>query len=223
MKNWFRKPAANPLSKAEQVLKGWGIAYKKQPDGSLLVPGNLDISGKGMTQFPDLSSVAVCGDLRCSDNQLTSLKGVPQSVGGSFYCCSNQLTSLEGAPQSVGGGFLCYNNQLTSLEGAPQSITGDFYCTDNQLTSLEGSPQSIGGGLYCSNNRLVCLEGAPKNLSIISSDFGYFNSWKDVPEELRLSQATMASQEQEREKAFSEGATVLQAPMTVSSPLRLKI
>jgi len=198
MKYWFRESVI--LSRAEQALKDWRVSYEKKPDGTLVVPGNLDISGKGLTRLPDLSSVVVGGDFRCSDNQLTSLKGAPKSVGGDFYSCSNQLISLDGAPQSVGGSFLCYNNQLTSLKGAPQSIAGDFYCSDNQLTSLEGAPQSIGGGFYCSNNRLVCLAGAPKTLSIlsrsiISSDFGYFNSWEEVPEQLRLSPATKRLQE----------------------------
>jgi hypothetical protein len=47
----------------------------------------------------------------------------------------NQLTSLEGAPQSVGGYFSCSNNHLTSLKGAPQSVDGVFYCYNNPKLS----------------------------------------------------------------------------------------
>jgi hypothetical protein len=88
----------------------------------------------------------------CSYNDLTSLEGSPQTVGGDFYCNHNQLTSLEGAPQTVSGDFYFPNNQLTSLEGAPQTVNGNFYCNDNQLTSLEGAPQTVSGNFYCSDN-----------------------------------------------------------------------
>ena len=104
----------------------------------------------------------VSGDFYCSNNQLTSLEGAPQTVGGSFYCYNNQLTSLEGVPQTVGGSFGCSNNQLTSLEGAPQTVGGSFGCSNNQLTSLEGAPQTVGGRFDCYNNQLTSLEGAPR-------------------------------------------------------------
>lgn len=87
----------NSVSEAEQALKSWGIEYAKQPDGSILVPGSLDISGKGLTRLPNLTSVKVGGGFYCDNNQLTSLEGTPHTVGGHFYCHDNQLTSLEGA------------------------------------------------------------------------------------------------------------------------------
>ena len=79
------------------------------------------------------------------------------NVTGSFSCSNNQLTSLEGCPQSVGGSFSCEHNQLTSLQGCPQSVGGSFYCSYNQLTSLEGCPQSVGGYFFCYYNQLTNL------------------------------------------------------------------
>jgi len=225
-------------------LKDWGIKYKKQSDGSLLVPGDLDISCKGLTKLPDLSAVLVGGNFSCHDNQLTSLKGAPhsvgddfscshnqltslehapRSVGAGFYCNNNQLTSLEHAPYSVGGGFSCNYNQLTSLEHAPHSVGGGFDCDNNQLTSLEHAPQTVGGDFYCNDNPLTSLEHAPKKFETLHSDFGTFASWDTVPEQFRLSPATKKRQEEERQVAFLEGATVLQVPIKVSSPLRLKL
>ena len=150
-----------------------------------VVTGDLDLSDQGLTELPDLSTITVNGYFDCSDNQLTSLKGAPQSVDGYFFCSNNQLTSLEHAPQSVdsyfdcsdnqltslehapqrvGGDFFCSNNQLTSLEHAPQSVGGDFGCFKNQLTSLEHAPQSVGGDFYCSDNQLTSLEHAPQSV-----------------------------------------------------------
>ena len=197
MKNPFKKASAPPLSEAEQALKSWGIKYKKQPDGSILILGNLDLSNKGLTKLPDLSSV---------------------TVGGNFYCHDNQLTSLEGAPATVGGDFSCSDNQLTSLEHAPQSVTGSFSCHNNQLTSLEHAPQSVSGGFYCSSNQLTSLEHAPQIFMKLKSDFGEYSNWEQVPENLRVSPETKARLEQEQIAA----ATVLQAPIKVSAPLKLR-
>jgi hypothetical protein len=110
-------------------------------------------------------------NFHCNGNNLTSLEGAPQTVGGDFYCYNNELTSLVGSPQTVGGEFECAGNKLTSLEGAPQTVGGDFYCVDNKLTSLVGAPQTVGGDFYCNNNRLTSLEGAPQTVGgAFSSD-----------------------------------------------------
>jgi hypothetical protein len=220
MKDLFQKAATDPLSEAEGALKSWGIEYAKQTDGSILVPGNLDISGKGLAKLPNLASVKVSGYFYCHSNQLTSLEGAPQTVGGQFFCFDNHLTSLEGAPHAVGDDFLCNKNKLSSLEHAPQSVGGDFYCFDNQLTLLEHAPHTVAGDFACFNNTLTSLEHAPQQFKTLYSDLGTFASWDDVPEQLRLSPET---REHQLQIAFSEGATVLNAPIKVSSPLRLKL
>jgi hypothetical protein len=102
-----------------------------------------------LKDFKGLHFGRVIVSFYCNNNQLQSLEGAPQSVGGNFYCGNNQLSSLEGAPHSVGGNFYCYNNQLKSLEGAPSSVGGDFYCDNNSLQSLEGAPASVGGDFVC--------------------------------------------------------------------------
>jgi len=213
----------NSVSEAEQALKSWGIEYAKQPDGSILVPGDLDISGRGLTKLPNLSSVKVVGNFSCSNNQLTSLEGAPHTVGGCFYSYSNQLTSLKHAPHNVGGNFYCCLNQLTSLEHAPHSVSGEFDCSSNHLTSLDNAPHTVSGGFFCSGNQLSSLECAPQKFEKLHSDFGEFASWDAVPEQLRLSADTKQRREKESQIAFSEGATVLNAPIKVSSPLRLKL
>jgi hypothetical protein len=244
MKNIFHESGTPGSSEAEQAMKSWGIQYEKKPDGTLFVPGNFNISGKNLIRLPDLSSVSVDGDFYCYNNQLTSLEGAPQSVGGNFacdnnrltslkhgpqsvgggfFCDKNQLTSLEHAPQSVGGIFSCDNNRITSLEHAPQAVSGNFFCSSNQLTSLEHAPQSVSGEFYCSNNRLTSLEHAPQTFKKLTSDFGKFASWDEVPEQLRLSPETKARLlEQQRERSFTQGATELQSPLRVRRPLKLK-
>ena len=67
-----------PISLCEQNLKSWGIEYYKQKDGLLVVPGNLNISNRDLTELPDFSTVVVKGNFSCLHNKLTSLKGAPR-------------------------------------------------------------------------------------------------------------------------------------------------
>jgi len=130
--------------------------------------GNLNLSNFKLTKLPEiLKNVNVGGDFNCNNN-LISLKGAPETVGGAFWCSYNKLTSLEGAPTSVNGNFWCGNNKLTSLKGAPTSVGGNFYGDHNELTSLEGAPKTVGINFYCNSNKLISLKGAP---SSVGKDF----------------------------------------------------
>jgi hypothetical protein len=128
-----------------------GVTYNlyEMPNG-FVIKGDLNISFENLAELPDLSGVIVEGYFDCSSNQLTSLKGAPQKVGGNFVCYANELTTLEGAPQKVGGGFSCFNNKLTTLEYAPREIGGSFWCFDNPLTSLLKLPKmQDNASIYC--------------------------------------------------------------------------
>jgi hypothetical protein len=120
-----------PQQSAEQFLKDLRVDYQKQPDGTLVVPGDLDISGKGLTRLPDLSSVAVLGDFDCHDNHLTDLKGSPKSVGGDYNCQSNDLKDLSGITKSIRGDILCQHN---SGENFRQMFS--MYTIDDQLREI---------------------------------------------------------------------------------------
>ena len=102
------------------------------------------------------------GDIDCSNNKLTTLKGSPQKIDGNFKCNNNKLTTLEGSPKKIGRDFDCSNNQLTTLEGSPQEIGRDFDCSFNNLTTLKGSPQRVDRNFNCSGNKLTTLEGSPQ-------------------------------------------------------------
>ena len=141
---------------------GWSL---NPLTGLVDVDGSFDCEGQGLKNFKGVAFGHVKGNFNCYYNQLTSLKGAPETVDGYFHCANNQLTSLEGAPQTVKGDFYCYSNQLTSLEGAPQTVGGDFDCGNNQLTSLDGAPQTVDRGFFCDSNQLTSLVGAPKTVN----------------------------------------------------------
>ena len=64
--------------------------YTINPDWTIDVKGNVDLDYKNLTEFPDyIKFNHVSGYFSCSNNQLTSLKGGPTSVGDSFWCKNN--------------------------------------------------------------------------------------------------------------------------------------
>jgi hypothetical protein len=162
----------------EKVVDNFGKVVRKENRSSV------NFSNYNFYILPDLSDLDISGDFDCSNNNLTSLKGAPKSVGGHFNCANNNITSLEGAPKSVRGHFNCNYNHLTSLEGSPKwSIGGSFDCSNNKLTSLEGSPKwSIGGSFSCISNKLTSLEGAPKSVvGSFNCEFNNLTSLKGAP------------------------------------------
>ena len=110
-------------------------------------------AGGGWSLNPSTGLIDVDGDFNCRGQGLKNFKGVAFGhVKGNFNCTNNQLTSLDGAPESIGKSFSCAENQLTRLEGAPQTVGVVFYCNNNQLTSLDGAPETVGGSFYCGSN-----------------------------------------------------------------------
>jgi hypothetical protein len=148
----------------DQVCDRYTIKnYSINSDGSIDVDGDVDLFRCKLHELP-LKFGKVNGNFNCGQNEFTSLRGCPKTIGGDFRCDGNKLTSLEFSPISVGGDFSCNNNQLTSLEGCPTEIGGYFSGNINKLTSLEGSPNMVGGDFTCTNNKLTSLEGCPTEI-----------------------------------------------------------
>jgi hypothetical protein len=157
------KQPAQPIN-IKQFLDSHRIKnYTIRPDSTVDVTSNVDLTRFKGTSLP-VQFGKVSGYFDCSNTQIISLEGAPQSVGSDFYCHNTKITSLEGAPQSVGGNFSCHNTPITSLEGAPQSVGGNFYCHNTKITSLEGAPQSVGGNFSCCSTKITSLEGAPQSV-----------------------------------------------------------
>lgn len=103
-------------------------------DGLVDVDGEVDMSYWGFTELP-IRFGQVTGIFDCSNCGLTTLKGVPHTVGKGFYCADNKLTSLEYCPNEVGG-FNCDGNDITNLDYLPEQIEFRFYCKRNPIGSI---------------------------------------------------------------------------------------
>lgn len=184
----------------EEFLEYHEIEFRKEKDGSITVPGDLYVASMGLKKLPDFSNV---------------------TVERGFTCAYNKLTSLAGSPKRVRGYYSCYENQLTSLEGATQDVGGNFACSENKLVTLKGAPPAMKKRFLCANNPdLKSLEHAPQSAKDYATDFGFFKSWDEVPENLRISDETRAAAAAV-EKTLQDN-TILSAPLTVNHPLRLR-
>jgi len=65
-----------------------------------------------------------------------------------FTVCDNNLTSLKGTPEWVGGNFWCSYNDLLSFEDAPKYIGGDFHGTGNYNAFKHSLDSKIAGKIY---------------------------------------------------------------------------
>ena len=151
-------------TKIDKICKKYGIEnYTINPDGSIDVDGDVDLTEWNLTKLP-LKFNKVSGSFLCYDNYLTSLDGCPKEVVGNFNCARNNLTNLIGGPKEVGGYFDCSDNKLTSLDGCPKEVICGFHCADNKLTTLEGCPEKIGDSFNCQQNGLTNLDGCPREI-----------------------------------------------------------
>jgi len=109
--------------------------YTINSDGIIDVDDNVNLNNINLTELP-LKFGKVSGYFDCSDNNLTTLKGCPQSVTGYFICHNNNLTTLEFCPQSVGCYFSFYKNHIKDLYGFPEFFDGHIFYERNPVEEI---------------------------------------------------------------------------------------
>jgi len=158
----FNRVQREPLElKIEDVITG---KWRKNPDGTIDVDGDVDLSYKKLTKIPWQFGY-VSGNFDCSWNDLTDLSNSPQTVDGNYKCSRTKIESCEGAPAVVNGSFYCsFNKKLKTLKGIPKVIGGNFTCSYNKsLQNLVGFPKEVNGNISCSfNTSIPSYDGLPE-------------------------------------------------------------
>ena len=93
----------------------------------------IDLSKKNLYMLPDLSRFINLQYLECSDNCLTSLPKLNQTLL-ELHCDKNKLTWLPDLNYSLRILYCAYNN-LTCLPELNENIV-EVYCQNNKLTCL---------------------------------------------------------------------------------------
>ncbi len=107
----------------------------------------------------DASEANVVEEIRCSERNIASLKGVEHfSNLKRLYCDNNQIQSLDTGQNSYLEVLNCEYNQLTYLDVSRNSWLKTLYCYRNKLTYLDVSRNSWLETLYCYRNKLTSLD-----------------------------------------------------------------
>ena len=113
---------------------------------------------------------SVFRNFNCSGQDLITLEGGPEEVGGNFWCDANKLTSLEYGPLKVGGIYSCIENKLTDLKFLPKKINDDLNVSYNLIKDFSTFPRLIKGDLDISSNKFKNFIGIPNIKGCL--DFG---------------------------------------------------
>ena len=120
--------------------------------------GMIDCSELGISDLTGIEAFTALTELRCWDNQLTSLN-VSQNINLNFlYCFNNQLTSLDLSQNTDLISLGCSSNQLISLDVSQNVNLQSLNIDGNQLTSLDLSQNPLLSFLFCNNNQLTSLD-----------------------------------------------------------------
>ena len=120
--------------------------------------GMIDCSELGISDLTGIEAFIALTELRCWDNQLTSLN-VSQNINLNFlYCFNNQLTSLDLSQNTDLISLGCSSNQLISLDVSQNVNLQSLNIDGNQLTSLDLSQNPLLSFLFCNNNQLTSLD-----------------------------------------------------------------
>ena len=131
-------------------------------DYTISVEGDVILAGRGLKKIP-FNFKTVSGHFQVDSNELTTLEGCPEYVGGHFSCADNHdLKSLVHGPKRVEGIYYCDICKLETMEGCAEYIGKSLFCNDNHLKSLKGCPEAINSEFDCSDNILRNLEDGPK-------------------------------------------------------------
>ncbi len=212
-----------PLA-SEAMLRQLGIKYSHRADGMLEVADKIDLTGKKLGQLPDLSNVVVLGDFSAGGNDLKNIVGAPPFVGGTATFAGNTIKSLAEGPQYVGVDFVVSSNNLNDLHGSPLYIGRDYEARQNLLTTLAGTQPELNGVFNLKGNfRLASFEQGPRVFEEIRTDFGDFKTWEDIPENFRISAATIERQAREFREMMvqvTQQAGVLTRPVSAPKTAR---
>ena len=130
----------------------------------------MNISDLNISSLQGLSQYANLKELRCNNNNLTNLNGVPTSLQ-TLNCSSNKITSFNYLQNCSSLKTLnCSNNQISSLDNLPCQNLEFLNCSSNKFTSLAISGLSTLRTLNVSSNpNLVALNCNSNALTILNA------------------------------------------------------
>ncbi len=72
----------------------------------------------------------VKGDFILGENGLTTLKGVPSTVGGDFICGGNEIEDLEHLPKTISSRIILLNNKISSYTSSLKNANNIIWISE---------------------------------------------------------------------------------------------
>lgn len=147
--------------------------YDKDSNGSLSLSERDSVqeivcNDQGIGSLKGIEHFSRLKQLKCYNNNLTTLDLRKNTILTKLQCQKNQLTSLDLRANTQLQELRCGNNNLGSLD-ISQNDLQFLYCSNNQLTSLNLNNHISLKDVDCSYNELSTLEiGTKNNLMRIS-------------------------------------------------------
>ena len=158
-----------PDEKFLEIVK----TYDKDSNGSLSLSERDSVqeivcNDQGIESLKGIEHFSRLKQLKCYNNNLTTLDLRKNTILTKLQCQKNQLTSLDLRANTQLQELRCGNNNLGSLDISKNDLQF-LYCSNNQLTSLNLNDHTSLKDVDCSNNELTTLEiGTKNNLMRIS-------------------------------------------------------
>lgn len=137
--NIFVDPDTIFLTNKEDVkefcnLHGIQILGNVSSDGSIIAATHVNLANKGLRYLP-IKFNACFGDFNVSENQLSSLIGVPQNISGFFNCSNNNLSTLDYFPRTARSVDVRNNKAKFTIEQvkATCQVTGNIFAFDLEI------------------------------------------------------------------------------------------
>ena len=118
----------------------------------------LTIDWLNISDLTGIEDFIALTELRCHDNQITSLDLSNNPAVTFLDCGRNQLTSLDVSNNFALSTLWAGENQLTSLDVSQNSLLYYLNCSVNQLSSLDVCCNSMLTTLYCNQNNITNLD-----------------------------------------------------------------
>jgi hypothetical protein len=129
---------------------------------------NLYVDNQNIADLTGIECFTALTELRCDDNQLTSLDVSQNTALTNLFCQKNQLTSLDVSANIALIRLLCGENQLTGLNVNTNTSLKQLFVNLNLITSLDVSQNTALTHLNCHNNQLTDLDvSANTNLGVL--------------------------------------------------------
>ena len=141
--------------------------YDKNNNGSLSLSERDSVqeivcNDQGIESLKGIEYFSRLKQLKCYNNNLTTLDLSKNTILTKLQCQKNQLTSLNLSANTQLQELGCGNNNLGSLD-ISQNDLQFLYCSNNRLTSLNLTNHISLKDVDCSNNKLTTLEIGTKN------------------------------------------------------------